>query len=57
MRVDIDGKIYTIKENLGFQGGYHTRIIDYNGEDKVAIYKDKRWQLRTPADKFWAEGK
>jgi hypothetical protein len=57
MKVSIDGKLYNVKESLGFQGGYQAKIIDYNGEEKVAVRENGGWRLWTSMDKLQQGGR
>lgn len=39
----------TVTENLGFQGGYYAKFVEYDGEEFVVIKKDGKWIRHIPS--------
>lgn len=54
MKAIVDGEWAEVKtvENLGYQGGYLTKAVIYNGEERILIKKDGKWQARPQFMKF-----
>ena len=50
MKALIDGIEREVKttENMGFQGGYYTRAIEYDGKERIIQKIGGAWQTRTP---------
>lgn len=40
---DFDPIDCKVTENLGFQGGYYAKFVEYDGEEFVVIKKDGKW--------------
>jgi hypothetical protein len=52
MLIEIDGKKYKVTENLGFQMGYQAKMIDDNGQEKVAVKRNGAWTWWTAKDRL-----
>ncbi len=54
MKIVIDGKSVIAKtiENLGWQSGYQSKVIEYKGKEYIIIKENGVWRTRTPEDKW-----
>jgi hypothetical protein len=54
MKCIINGKEVNAKvtENLGFQGGYNAKAVEYEGKEYIVVNKSGTWQQRSVADRF-----
>ncbi len=50
--IEINGKKYKVTENLGFQAGYHAKMVDDSGKERVAVKRGGVWTWWTIADKI-----
>jgi len=52
----MDGKECECKvlDNLGFQGGYHAKEVEYNGMPKIVVKRNGRWEAWTASDRTGA---
>ena len=50
--INIEGKKYTVTENLGFQGGYHAKLVDTPDGEKVAVKRGGDWTWWTAIDRL-----
>jgi hypothetical protein len=53
MKVVINGKTVKAKttENLGYQGGYQARAVEFDGKEYIVIKDGGIWRTRTPEDR------
>lgn len=53
MKIIFDGKSVEAKttENLGYQGGYQTKAVEYQGKEYIVIKDGGIWRTRTLEDK------
>lgn len=42
--VEVEAKV---TENMGYQGGYYVKVIEYNGKEYIVQKVGKRWATRT----------
>lgn len=40
----VDAKVV---ENLGFQGGYYTKAVEYEGKEIIVVRRNGRWEQWT----------
>lgn len=54
MKAMIDGIEVEVKtvENLGYQAGYHTKAVVFEGKERIVIKMNGKWQSRPPHMKF-----
>jgi len=54
MKCFINGEEVNAKvtENLGFQGGYNAKAVEYKGEEYIIVKKGGIWTQRTAAERL-----
>lgn len=54
MKCYINGEEVNAKvtENLGFQGGYNAKAVEYGGKEYIVVKKGDKWTQRTAADRL-----
>lgn len=62
MKIEVDGKKYTVVENLGYNHstGVYAKVVDVDGEEKVAIRAAvtcSPWHFQKPEDKLRPAGR
>ena len=48
--ITLDGKKYVVIENMGYihDRGKYGKVINFNGEERIALKFGKSWKLATP---------
>jgi hypothetical protein len=54
MKCFINGEEVNAKvtENLGFQGGYNAKAVEYKGKEYIVVKKGDKWTQRTVVERL-----
>jgi len=54
IKCEFDGKTIQCKvvENLGFQGGYYVKVVEYEGKERIVIKTGGIWKGKTVFEKL-----
>ncbi len=51
---ELDGKLVECKitEDMGYQGGYYVKAVEFEGAERIVVKRGKIWRPKTVAEKF-----
>ena len=41
-----------ITENMGYQGGDHVKVVEFEGKERIVVKRGKIWRPKTVTEKF-----
>jgi hypothetical protein len=55
-KIKIDGVLYIVTENLGFQNGFYAKAVETEDGERIAVKRCGEWTFWTSGDRLQARG-
>ena len=54
MKIEVEGNVYKVTENLGYQGGFYVKAVKTPDGERVAVKRGGKWTWWTAQDRTGA---